>query len=1131
MSSNFIHLHAHSEYSLDNGFFSIDDYIKFCYENNVSAAAYTERFNLFSAIKFYRRCFDFGIKPIIGCEFFLEHNCKSTSRILLLCQSITGYRNLTKLIAKAYSENIINGIPVIKRKWLVYLSKDLIIIGLSFESDIGIFLLNDDYSSAVECLKFWNKVCHNSYYLSVTNFGLFAESLFIERVFDFVNDNDVLLVATNEVCFLRPVDFMSYKSKLAIFDTEKRVILDVSDSYFKNRYFKLDDEMLSTFYNMSELLYNSVEISKRCNLLFKFENDYSPKFLKRVGYAPAAYLSKSSYEQLFDNLNHMDKKQWSVYINRLDMELSVINNVGFANYFLITQDFILWARKQDIFVGPGRGSGAGSLVAYILSITEIDPIKYNLLFERFLNSERISRPDFDVDFCIEGRDLVIDYVFEEYGIKNVAQIITFGCMTIKAVIRDIGRVLGYSYLFVDRFVKLISNDFGVSLKSELISNLGLKKEYDNSYDVQTIINLGLKLEGLIKGIGRHAGGLIISPFDLSGYLPLCYESDEFHFMTQFDKNDAELFGFVKFDFLGLKTLSIISTVIDGILTYKGMRYISSFDTKNIKLCDNRTFSLLQDADTIGIFQFESVGMKSVIQKMKPDLFMDIVALVALYRPGPLQSGMLHSFINRKLGLEKIDYIHDRLEKVLGETYGMLVYQEQVMLIAQVFSNYSIAPADFLRIAMSKKNVEDMAIHLEIFIRGAALNGIDRTTAENVFHLVGKFAGYGFNKAHSVGYALLSYHSAWLKANYNSIFMSSLLSSDMDNYDDILSYINECRHFSIEVFAPDINRSFYCFTMWGKNIRYGFGSIKGIGLSVISEIIHNRSIFGAYSCFFDFLYRVNLNLFSKKTLQSLIYSGVFDKLNSQRFKLILISSKVFDLYFSFKNVSLYIMTSIDNYFDYMVRDFSYMMAYKQREIRQERDLLCNCIFNDSLSVYEYESSLISKLSFKSGKYFNIFFAGLIKKIHFKNILYEKHAILNIVGCLKSYELVLPYIRYQMLKKIIKKDSFIVAAGYMNKGFFCELFIDDFYLFRYKFVKYMDFVLNDSFISNVFLKKFCFLLSSKFISGNTIIRIKICIRGKYHYILFHKSFKVALHDDIISCVSKFMEVKRVEFVYSF
>jgi len=1132
MSYKFIHLHAHTEYSLDIGFITIDDYVKYCYDNGAFASVLTERFNLYSFIKFYNKCFEFGIKPIVGCEFFLEKFLYKRGKIIILCKNQTGYKNLTKILIKASLENEEDNLPTVKREWLLSFSEGLIIIGLSFESDIGICLVNNDYSNAIRCMNFWNKSFNNSYYLSVTRFNFPSEILFIDRLLNISDKQLVPLVATNEVCFLRADDFVDYKNKIAIFDLEKNVVVNDVYTFFENKYFKTTDEMLDTFSDMPEIVLNSSEIAKQCNLYFQTGKDYSPKYKKMNDLSMAKSLVRISFENLFSKIDITDIENWTLYSSRLSTELAVINKIGFANYFLVTHDFIVWAKNNDIYVGPGRGSGAGSLVAYTLSITDIDPLKYDLLFERFLNHERISIPDFDVDLCIENRDLVIDYIFDEYGIESVAQIVTFGCMTINAVVRDVGKILGYSYFFVNKVVKLLSGDFGLSLKHELTSNWILRNEYNKSSDVQLILNTSLKLEGLIKGIGRHAGGLIIASVKLLGYLPLSYEDDDYHFMVQLDKKDSEKLGFIKFDFLGLKTLSILSATIETLLSYKSLEKTYFFNNELLSEYNERTYGLLQSGDTIGIFQLESAGIKSVIQRLKPNLFSDIVALVALYRPGPLQSGMLHSFLARKLGFEKIDYIHPRLTEVLKETYGIVVYQEQVMLIAQVFAGYSVSAADFLRIAMSKKNPSEMQTHLRTFAFGASLFGIDGVTAEEVFYLVEKFAGYGFNKAHSVGYALLAYNSAWLKANFNIMFMASLLSSDMYNYENINIYIDECIHYGIRILIPDINRGFYCFTMSNNSIQYGLGSINGVGLSVVAEILHNRSFFGPYNCFFDFLYRIDIEVLSKKTLEALVYSGAFSKLYNQKFKLALIGAKFLDLYSSIENSGIYITTKfINDYFNYSAKNHHYMLSYKQIENRSERDILTNNILNNFLLKYKDECELISKLSYQSGKYFNFFISGLINEINIKKVNQEKYINIT-VSCLnKNINISLSYSKYLFLKDVIKKNNFIVVLCYEYNKLIHELFTYDFYFFRYKFLKYIDVVLYDGYISDYFVKKIIKLIISKSIFGRTKIRFKIKDNGIYKYILLHFNLNISVHDELLLTLRKINEIKNIEFIYSF
>lgn len=1134
MYSNFIHLHAHSEYSLDLGFFSLNDYIKCCHENKLESAVITERFNLYSAIKFYKECLNFRIKPIIGCEFLLELSfIKEKSRIIVLCKNKEGYKNLLKLISKSNFSNIIDGIPTIKHEWFITTHLGLIVIGLSFESDIGISLINNKIEYVGELIYFWKKIFKNDYYLSISRLDIPAEFLYLERLFNTIMFKNINLVAVNEICFLRKKDFISYKSKLAMFDQEKRIINDIEDDYFKNKYFKSESEMNELFKNNKNALQNTIEISKKCNFIFDFKSDYAPKYLKNKKLSNANFLIKESLEGLKKYIKTLDYDEWKYYIKRLAMELKIITKVGFENYFLITYDFILWSRLNDIYVGPGRGSCSGSLVSYCLKITNIDPIRYNLLFERFLNKDRLSKPDFDIDFCIENRDLVIDYIYEEYKFKNVAQIITFGCMTVKAVIRDIGRVLGYSYKFIENLTKKMSGDFGISLKSEIINNKKFKNEYNESYDVQKIINLSLKIEGIIKNIGKHAGGLVISPVTLINHIPLSLE-DENNPLTHFDKNDSDSIGFIKFDFLGLKNLSVITSVIETISSYLSIVNKNFTFTDEIMDIDKKTYELLQQGDTTGIFQLESIGIKSVIQKIKPNSILDISALIALYRPGPLQSGMLTSFIKRKLKIEKIDLLHKRLQKILDETYGMIIYQEQVMLIAQIFAGYDLSLADFLRVAMSKKKTEEMLQHLEIFCDGAEIYKIDRETSKNVFYMVEKFAGYGFNKAHSIGYSYLTYNLAWLKANYNIIFICALLSSDMYNHENLEIFLQDAKHFNIKIITPDINRSFYNFTIYEKyNIRYGLGAIKNVGSNIITEIIENRSIFGPFKSFINFLNRIEMEILSKKILQNLIYSGVFDKINCFRFKLVLITTKVFDLYFKFNKKNLYKKINlIDYYFKKLKKTFSYITSYKQEEYIEWVKLFPKSFKKMNINFYIHDNLSISDLSYKIGKYLNLFFLGIIKDIQIIKKINENFVTITIKSIKKEYKIKISYIRYLFIKDLIIKNKILVfCCYYSSNNELKELFIEDFYIFRTKFTKYIEIYITKRYVKNIFLKYFFSKISMNFIKGPSVLKIKILSKKQYKEIKYKEEFKILIHDDLINNLKSFNEIKNIKLIYYF
>lgn len=1127
MLSEFTHLHVHSEYSFESGFFNILDYVKFCYENNYKTAVITERFNLFSAIRFYNSCLDFGIKPIIGCELFLECDEYTFSRVIFLCKNYTGYKNLISILSKVYLKKL-DEIPFVKAKWLINSVEGLICVGISTDSDIGKSLLNNDFKNAFKFFNFWNNIFKDSFYLSLTRFGFDNEIIYFTRLLEFISDNKINLLVTNEVLFLRKIDIFPYKAKIAMFNECDSNVFRLSE--FDNKYFKSSKEMFSLFKDIPDVLLNTIEVCKRCNLFFKFGANYSPKFINSYGISVDDFLFKYTFNKLLLDKFFFKSFDFDIYFSRLKSELNVIYNIGFANYFLVTHEFIMWAKYNDVFVGPGRGSGAGSLVAYLLSITGIDPINNDLLFERFLNKDRVSSPDFDVDFCIEGRDLVIDYIFDFYGIKNVSQIVTFGCMTVKSVIRDVGKILGYSYVFIDKVIKLLSGNFGLSLKSELVNNFILRAEYDASFDIQAILNLSLRIEGVIKGIGTHAGGLIISSVELIGYLPIQYEESEFNFITQFDKDDSELFGFSKFDFLGLKTLTIFSDVIDTLCSYYSITSNFLFNLDYAVFDDMRVYTLLERGDTLGIFQFESNGIKSILQKVKPNVFSDIISLIALYRPGPLQSGLLLSFAKRKMGSEQIDYVHPKLKPILMETYGMIVYQEQVMLIAQIFANYSLGDADFLRRAMSKKKGKDMEVNLANFVYGSALNGIDYDSAEKVFYLVEKFAGYGFNKAHSVGYALLAYISAWLKANYNIIFLASLLSSDMDNNIDVDFYFDECDYFGIDILPPDINRSFYSFTIINeKSMLFGFGFVKGIGKSLISDIIWARSRFGFFNNFFDFFYRIDINLLTKKVLHSLVYSGFFDKLNNCRFKLALISNKIFDLYFAF-NLSLFLpfYSVIDKFFNISIRNFYYMVTYKNTEFTNSRYLLGKFLFYHSFNNYVNDFTFIHNLSYNSGIYFNEFFCGVIEEIRLVSKFSYFISILGLYDVKKFY---ISTFRYRYKKNLFKVGKLVVTCLFLNNGIYNELFIEDFYLFRCFFAKYFDIYFSVCFISDKFFNRFFSILKYKAVKGKTKIRFFYYFYGVFSCIELCEYFDVMLHDDFIEEIRRFKEICNTYVIYNF
>ena len=715
--------------------------------------------------------------------------------------------------------------------------------------------------------------------MSISRMGFPNEEKINEYIIGISSNFNIPLVAVNNPIFMDKSDFLSLEARICI---DQGTILDDPrrvKNYTSEQYFKSSDEMEELFEDIPEALSNTLAIAEMCNFGFENNEHVLPDFKIPKNTSIEEFLEQQALTGL-DNILTKDSDKFEDYRKRLSDEISIIKRTGFAGYFLIVADFVKWSREQNIPVGPGRGSGPGSLVAYCLEITDIDPIEYDLIFERFLNPERISMPDFDIDFCVNGRDRVIDYVSEKYGDDKVSQIITYGTLSARAVVRDVGRILGYPYGLVDNVAKMIPFEIGITLTDALKKSNELAENYDHDDDIKAIMDLSLKLEGLVRNAGTHAGGLVIAPSNLSDFMPLYKVDEDEGTVTQFDKDDAESIGLIKFDFLGLKTLTVIQNTIDLI----NFRIENPMDIKNIPLDDQVTFKLLSAAKTIGIFQLGKPGMRDLVERMQPSKFEDIVALVALFRPGPLQSGMVDDFIERKKGgnAKIIDYLHPSLEPTLRPTYGVIVYQEQVMQIAQKLSKYTQGSADILRKAMGKKIPEEMAKQKDIFIQGAIENNIQEPTARRIFELIEKFAGYGFNKSHSVSYALIAYQTAFLKAHFPSEFFAASLTYDMENTESLIRIKEDCESFDIEVKPPCINHSAYEFSVWKKDeIRYALGAIKGIGRSISEAIYKERKENGEYKSIFDFCYRLANEKPSKRTLEALIKSGSFDVFGENR----------------------------------------------------------------------------------------------------------------------------------------------------------------------------------------------------------------------------------------------------------
>lgn len=889
MTSSFVHLSIHSEYSLCEGIVRIKPLLKAASAKGFKALALTDVMNLFAAVKFYKAAIAEGIKPIIGAEIWLR-NRKSLDKpykMTLLCQNNEGYLKLTELISKAYLEGQRhNGIPLVEKSWLRQYRDGIIALSGAKAGEVGLALINNHPEDAKNLAKELAEIYPNAFYLQVENFYQGIDATYAKRVSELAKALLLPLIATNTVCFLEPDDFEAHLARVCISEGETLEEGEKHQRHSEEQYLKDASEMQELMAELSQdAIINTVEVSKRCSVFLELGKAYLPDFPIPQGDTTASYLEKVSKEGLDKRLTILLNDGLSAgnhnredYEERLQVELDVINNMGFPGYFLIVADFIQWSKAHGIPVGPGRGSGAGSLVAYALGITDLDPLQYELLFERFLNPERVSMPDFDVDFCMDGRDKVIEYVADKYGRESVSQIITFGRMAAKAVVRDVGRVLAHPYGFVDRIAKLIPFELGITLQKALDDTPELKQLYDDDLEVKGIIDLALKLEGITRNAGKHAGGVVIAPSKLTNFSAVFCEEGKTQIVSQFDKDDVEAAGLVKFDFLGLRTLTIIDWAVQNVKAQCGEKLAIDL----IPTDDKDTFKLLKDCLTTAVFQLESRGMKELIGRLQPDCFEEIIALVALFRPGPLQSGMVDDFIDRKHGRAKVVYPHPELEPILKPTYGVILYQEQVMQIAQVLAGYSLGAADLLRRAMGKKKPEEMAKQREIFVSGATARNVDSDVASGIFDLMEKFAGYGFNKSHSAAYALVSYQTAWLKTHYKEAFMAAVLSSDMDNTDKVVIFLEECEALRIKVRLPSVNEGENKFSVLANGeIVYGLGAIKGLGEGVIQLMVDARNEGGPFKSLFDLCQRVSVRKLNKRALEALIKSGALDCLLETR----------------------------------------------------------------------------------------------------------------------------------------------------------------------------------------------------------------------------------------------------------
>jgi DNA polymerase-3 subunit alpha len=890
----FAHLRLHSEFSVVDSTCRIDEVVKAAAADGMPALAITDLSNLFGAVKFYKETRGKGVQSLIGAEIFLEGlgaDTNATSRVLVLVQSTQGYLNLSELLARAWTQNVVKAQAVVKFSWLQELSQGLILLSGAQAGPVGQALVQGDEARAADVALQLASVFPHRFYLELQRAGRPEDLAQVNGAVRLAARLNLPVVATHPVQFLRPDDYEAHEARVCISEGEILGNQRRVRKFTGEQYFKTAAQMCELFADVPSALSNSLEIAKRCNLTLVLGKPQLPNFpippVDGVVMSVDDYFRHVSHEGLKERLLHLypdatrRQAEQARYLERLEFELNTILKMGFPGYFLIVGDFIQWAKTHGCPVGPGRGSGAGSLVAYALKITDLDPLQYNLLFERFLNPERVSMPDFDIDFCQTNRDRVIEYVKDKYGRDAVSQIATFGTMAARAAIRDVGRVLDMSYTFCDGISKLIPNKPGqhITIAGAIEAEPILAERLAKEEDVKTLLELAQKLEGMTRNIGMHAGGVLIAPGKLTDFCPLYQQPGSTSAVSQYDKDDVEAIGLVKFDFLGLATLTILEIAREFIMQrHQGQE---NFAYENIPLDDVATYKLFADGKTEAVFQFESRGMQGMLRDARPGRLEDLIALNALYRPGPMD--LIPSFVARKHGREEVEYPHPAVAEMLSETYGIMVYQEQVMQTAQILGGYSLGGADLLRRAMGKKKAEEMAEHREKFRAGAlATHNIPEDKADEVFDLMEKFAGYGFNKSHAAAYSLLAYHTGWLKVHYTAEFFCANMTVEMDDTDKLKVLYEDALKFGLTFDPPDVNRGHHRFEpVSNKVIRYGLGAVKGTGQQAIEAIVKAREEGGPFKSLFDFCLRVDRTRLNKRTVEALIKAGAFDSLHMNR----------------------------------------------------------------------------------------------------------------------------------------------------------------------------------------------------------------------------------------------------------
>jgi len=1048
---DFVHLHLHSQYSLLDGAIPIKKLMDKISGFGSTAVAITDHGTMYGVVDFYKKAYSKGLKPIIGCEVYVapddrknrnyEKGDDRNYHLILIARNNKGLKNLQYLVSYAQLEGFYYK-PRIDKELLSQYSEGLIGLSACLAGEPQRHILRGDIDAAIKAAKEYEEILgKGNYYLELQENGISEQRIVNKQLIDISKKHLIPLVATNDCHYLEKGDHIAHQILMCIQMQTTISNKDKLEFHSDQLYVKSPEEMWAAFEEVPEACLNTIKIAEQCNVNIELGNLHLPQYNVPEGYTVESYFEHLARSGLHKRLAKVPADEQKRYLERLDFELKVIIEKQYAGYYLIVWDFINYSKENGIPVGPGRGSGAGSLVAYALGITDIDPIKFNLLFERFLNPERKSMPDFDIDFCKNRRDEVINYVINKYGQDRVAQIVTFGQLLARGVIRDVGRVLEIPLKTVDKVAKMIPESPGMTLEKALNEDPELEKNIKQIEKGEDLLTNALKLEGLLRQTGMHAAGIVIADKPLIEYVPLC-KGQNGEVLTQFEKNTLEEIGLVKFDFLGLKNL----TVIDDTVKLIRKRHNNDFDINTISLNDKKTYELLSNGETTGVFQLESAGMKNLLKKLRPNKFEDIIALVALYRPGPIGSGMLDDFVKRKLGEQEATYFLPELEPILRDTYGIIVYQEQVMQIAQVLAGYSLGSADLLRRAMGKKKPEEMKKHKEIFlygseelnIEGAEKRGFDLKIAEEIFNLMEKFAEYGFNKSHSAAYALISYQTAYLKAHYPVEYMSQLLSSELDKGDKVVVFIEECKRMGITVLPPTINKSSKDFIIDENSIRFGLGAIKNVGFSAIESIVQAREN-GEFKSIYDFCSRVDLRLVNKRVIESLIKTGVFDEFGKTRKALMnVLDSAIEEGQRKQKNRELGIATIEDLLGIYETEEYyPDTDEFLEHDIlKMEKELLGFYLTNHPLSSY---SNVLSTLTIGSNDLEmmedekDVVVGGIIKNIktHMTRTG-EKMAFLTVEDLEGSFDVVVFASLYKDHLSMLEEDRIVIVRGRFNKN---------------------------------------------------------------------------------------------------